>query len=70
MTKKYRGVATMSIDMFVEFDEVDIPLDMDEHSFAEFLAHTGEWQEEPASGDFKIYEVTALEDDNTPITYH
>ena len=43
MTKKYRGVATMSIDMFVEFDEVDIPLDMDEHSFAEFLAHTGEW---------------------------
>ena len=70
MAKKYRGIATMSIDMFVEFDEVDIPLDMDEHSFAEFLAHTGEWQEEPASGDFKIYEVMELEDDNTPITYH
>jgi hypothetical protein len=69
MTKKYRGVATMSIDMFVEFDEVDIPLDMDEHSFAEFLAHTGEWQEEHASGDFKIYEVMEITDDKT-ITYH
>jgi len=69
MTKKYRGVATMSIDMFVEFDEADIPLDMDEHSFAEFLAHTGEWQEEPASGDFKIYEVMETTDDTT-ITYH
>ncbi len=69
MAKKYRGIATMSIDMFVEFDEVDIPLDMDEHSFAEFLAHTGEWQEEPASGDFKIYEVMETTDDTT-ITYH
>jgi len=69
MTKKYRGVATMSIDMFVEFDEVDIPLDMDEYSFAEFLAHIGEWQEEPASGDFKIYEVMETTDDTT-ITYH
>lgn len=69
MAKKYRGIATMSIDMFVEFDEADIPLDMDEHSFAEFLAHTGEWQEEPASGDFKIYEVMETTDDTT-ITYH
>ena len=69
MAKKYRGIATMSIDMFVEFDEVDIPLDMDEHSFAEFLAHTGEWQGEPASGDFKIYEVMETTDDTT-ITYH
>lgn len=70
MPKKYIGKATMSIDMFVEFDETEIPLDMDEHSFAEFLAHSGEWQEEPASGDFRIYEVMALEDDDTPVTYH
>ena len=57
MGKKYRAVAVMEFDMFVEFDEEDIPAGMDEWEYAHYLAEYGDFEQEPNGGDFRIYDV-------------
>jgi hypothetical protein len=47
----------MEFDMFVEFDEDDIPAGMDEWEYARHLADMGQWEEEAHGGDFRICDV-------------
>jgi hypothetical protein len=55
--KKYTAVGVMEFDMFVEFDEDDIPAGMDEWEYARHLADMGQWEEEAHGGDFRICDV-------------
>ena len=60
--KRYTAVGVMEFDMFVEFDESDIPADMDEWQYARHLADEGVWEEEACGGDFRICDVMESED--------
>ena len=42
--KRYTAVGVMEFDMFVEFDEDDIPAGMDEWEYARHLADHGQWE--------------------------
>ena len=55
--KRYTAVGVMEFDMFVEFDEDDIPAGMDEWEYARHLADHGQWEEEAHGGDFRICDV-------------
>jgi len=57
MPKKYRATAVMEFDMYVEFDEADIPAGMDEWEYAHLLAEYGDYQEEANGGAFRICDV-------------
>jgi len=70
MIKRYKALAEMSTVFTVEFEDTEIPAGMDEYAYAQHLAEMGEFQELDHLGEFKIYEVMALQDDNTPVTYH
>ena len=61
--KRYTAVGVMEFDMFVEFDDSDIPADMDEWQYARHLADEGVWEEEANSGDFRICDVMEEEID-------
>jgi len=60
--KKYTAVGVMEFDMFVEFDEDDIPAGMDEWEYARHLADHGAWEEEAHGGDFRICDVMENEE--------
>jgi len=61
--KRYLGKAVMEFDMWVEFNASDIPAGMDEYDYARHLADMGSWhEEEPLSGDFRIYDVSLIDD--------
>jgi hypothetical protein len=60
--KKYIAVGVMEFDMFVEFDEDDIPAGMDEWEYARHLADHGAWEEEAHGGDFRICDVMENEE--------
>lgn len=60
--KRYTAVGVMEFDMFVEFDEDDIPAGMDEWEYARHLADMGQWEEEAHGGDFRICDVMESED--------
>jgi hypothetical protein len=55
--KKYTAVGVMEFDMYVEFNEDDIPVGMDEWEYARQLADEGAWKEEINGGDFRICDV-------------
>ena len=61
--KRYRGEAVMEFDMWIEFDESEIPAGMDEWEYARHLAEMGEWSEYENAGDFRIYDVQLLDED-------
>jgi len=62
MGKKYLAKGTMEVDMYVEFDADNIPAGMDKFEYARHLADLGQWKnEEPYSGDFRVYEVDLIE---------
>jgi hypothetical protein len=60
--KKYIAVGVMEFDMFVEFDEDDIPAGHDEWEYARHLADMGQWEEEANGGDFRICDVMENEE--------
>jgi len=60
--KRYTAVGVMEFDMFVEFDEDDIPAGMDEWEYARHLADHGAWEEEANGGDFRICDVMENEE--------
>ena len=60
--KRYTTVGVMEFDMFVEFDEDDIPAGMDEWEYARHLADMGQWEEEAQGGDFRICDVMENEE--------
>lgn len=60
--KKYTAVGVMEFDMYVQFDEDDIPAGMDEWEYARHLADMGQWKEEAQGGDFRICDVMEDED--------
>lgn len=60
--KRYTAVGVMEFDMFVEFDEDDIPAGMDEWEYARHLADMGQWEEEAQGGDFRICDVMENEE--------
>ncbi len=60
--KRYTAVGVMEFDMFVEFDEDDIPAGMDEWEYARHLADHGQWEKEAHGGDFRICDVMESED--------
>jgi hypothetical protein len=60
-TKRYLGKAVMEFDMWVEFNARDIPEGMDSYEYARQLAEEGGWKEEE-SGEFRIYEVSEIEE--------
>ena len=62
--KRYTAVGVMEFDMFVEFDDSDIPADMDEWQYARHLADEGAWEEEACGGDFRICDVMEEEIEN------
>ena len=55
--KRYTAVGVMEFDMFVEFDDNDIPTDWDEWQYARHLADEGVWEEEIGGGYFRICDV-------------
>ena len=61
--KKYIAVGVMEFDMYVQFDEDDIPAGMDEWEYARHLADMGDWSEYQHSGDFRIFDVQLLDED-------
>ena len=60
--KRYTAGGVMEFDMFVEFDEDDIPAGMDEWEYARHLADMGQWEEEAQGGDFRICDVMENEE--------
>ena len=60
--KKYIAVGVMELDMYVEFDEDDIPAGHDEWEYARQLADMGQWREEINGGDFRICQVMENKD--------
>ena len=60
--KKYIAVDVMEFDMYVQFDEDDIPAGMDEWEYARHLADHGAWEEEAHGGDFRICDVMENEE--------
>jgi len=57
MSKKYIAIGVIEFDMYVEFNEDDIPAGHDEWEYAHKLADMGEWIEEINGGDFRICQV-------------
>lgn len=58
MPKKYHATGVIEFDMWVEFDEDEIPAGMDEWEYARMLADYGSWQQEEwPSGDFRVCDV-------------
>jgi hypothetical protein len=53
----------MEFDMWIEFDESEIPAGMDAWEYAHHLAVMGEWSEYENAGDFRIYDVQLLDED-------